>query len=94
MVEPSPFTYVSGYANRFQELLSFLSRNNDVVEIITCDVRSEDPLPSSWNEFRVTHTFGIGAPLYPNVTISVDWTFKALRVIRRLKPDLLHVSSP
>lgn len=37
MVEPSPFTYICGYANRFNEMLRFLSRAGDEVEIVVSD---------------------------------------------------------
>ena len=96
MVEPSPFTYVSGYANRFQELIRFLIQCNDTVEVITCD-ESYPPKQhlTDWNGVvAVHHTRGVGLPLYRNVTLSIDWTWKIFRVLRRFKPHILHVSSP
>lgn len=93
MVEPSPFTYVSGYANRFQEMLRVLENHGDEVEIITTDVLADDP-PSRWHEYPIHHTRGITVPKYKNVSISIDWTMQALRVLWRMRPDILHVSSP
>lgn len=93
MVEPSPFTYVSGYANRFQAMILFLAQNNDTVEVITCD-RQKKSKPVHWNGARVHHTYGVALPLYPNVTVSADWNFKCFRILRRLQPDLIHVTSP
>lgn len=93
LVEPSPFTYVSGYANRFQEMIQFLVQNNDTVEVITCD-RQKKSKPDHWNGVRVHHTYGVTLLLYPNVTVSVDWNFKCFRILRQLQPDLIHVTSP
>jgi len=93
MVEPSPFTYVSGYANRFQEMLRVLEASGDEVEIITTDVHADNP-PSQWHQYPVHHTWGVTVPRYRNVSISIDWKFQALRVLWRMRPDILHVSSP
>lgn len=93
MVEPSPFTYVSGYANRFQEMLRSLKAAGDTVEVITVDVNTDNP-PSAWHDYPIHHTWGISFPWYPNISISIDWKFQALRVLWRMRPDVLHVSSP
>lgn len=93
MVEPSPFTYVSGYANRFQEMLRALEASGDEVEIITTDVHADNP-PTLWHRYPVHHTCGVTIPWYRNVSISVDWKLQALRVLWRMRPDILHVSSP
>jgi sulfoquinovosyltransferase len=93
MVEPSPLTYVSGYANRFKELLRHLASNDDEFEVITTEVVAENK-PDSWLGFPVHHTRGLRLPHYPLMSISCDWTLKALRVIQRMKPDIIHVSSP
>jgi hypothetical protein len=42
LVEPTPFNYVSGYANRFKEMLKFLHKAGDKVEVLTPD---KDPNP-------------------------------------------------
>lgn len=93
LVEPSPFTFVSGYANRFQEMLNFMEQSGDDVEIVTTDAHAKSP-PSQWHRFPVHHTFGVTVPMYRQVSISVDWRLKALRVLWRMRPDILHVSSP
>jgi hypothetical protein len=33
-------------------------------------------------------------PWYPTMTLSTDWTGKVLHTVRRMKPDILHVTSP
>ena len=35
MVEPTPFTHVSGYANRFNEMLRYMRKAGDEVEVVT-----------------------------------------------------------
>lgn len=35
MVEPTPFIHVSGYSNRFNEMLKYLNKAGDDVEIVT-----------------------------------------------------------
>ena len=37
MVEPTPFIHVSGYSNRFNEMLKYLNKSGDDVEIVTPD---------------------------------------------------------
>ena len=91
LVEPSPLTYVCGYTNRFQSLLKNLT--NDKVEMVTVEVVHENP-PNQWRGIPVNYCRGVRLPNYPLMSISLDWTFKALRVIHRFKPDLIHVSSP
>ncbi|GFH44389.1 hypothetical protein CTEN210_00863 [Chaetoceros tenuissimus] len=46
MVEPTPFTYVCGYTNRFNEMLRYLSKAKDHVVILTTDsVTPKEELP-------------------------------------------------
>jgi sulfoquinovosyltransferase len=93
LVEPSPLTYVSGYANRFQALLRYLCEVQDAVEMVTTEVIVADP-PSLWLGFPVHYAAGVRLPHYPLMSICTDWTFKAASVIGRMKPDVIHVSSP
>ena len=43
LVEPTPFTHVSGYSNRFNEMLKYLSKAGDNVEIVTADDSPQAP---------------------------------------------------
>ena len=43
LVEPTPFTHVSGYSNRFKEMLRFLKAGGDSAEVITPDDSPERP---------------------------------------------------
>ncbi|CAM9781594.1 unnamed protein product [Ectocarpus sp. 12 AP-2014] len=62
LVEPSPFTHISGYSNRFREMLKFLSKAGDEVEILTTD--DKDDRPESHLNFPITTTSGFRFILY------------------------------
>jgi sulfoquinovosyltransferase len=94
MVEPSPLTYVSGYANRFQALLHYLVENTaDDVQVVTTETLVQDR-PNEWMGIPVHYTFGVRLPHYPSMSLSADCTLKALRVVWQTKPDIIHVTSP
>mmetsp|Transcript_15049 Transcript_15049/g.34266 ORF Transcript_15049/g.34266 Transcript_15049/m.34266 type:complete len:490 (+) Transcript_15049:159-1628(+) len=98
MVEPTPFTHVSGYSNRFREMLRFLGRAGDDVKVLTVDQKTrKDQQPKSIFGHAIEHTFGWTFPLYSHISLSLDFPqFKGRRIIRNMKqkPDLIHVSSP
>ena len=93
LVEPTPFTHVSGYANRFQEMLKHLERRGDVVAVATPDDVPE--APASFGAFAVTTLGGFRfRPWYPEICLSLDLDGAALQMIRDLDPDVVHASSP
>ena len=92
VVEPTPFTYVSGYSNRFKEMLKGLKKLGDRVHILTPDPKPSRP--SEFLGFPITSVTGFGCPLYNDVRLSFDLRFKILELIKKFKPDLLHVSTP
>lgn len=95
LVEPSPFTYISGYANRYQETLRYLQQSGNQVEIITADVQTPfDELPTSVFGFPIYHTYGLSLPMYKHVTLSLDIQLRAARQIISFRPHVLHVSTP
>lgn len=96
MVEPTPFTHVSGYANRFKEMLRYLAKAGDEVEIVTTDSSTAaKDLPERSFGFPIQHTQGFTFPLYNHITLTLDLPeMKGARVIDRLRPDLIHVTSP
>jgi len=71
IVEPTPFTHVSGYANRFKEYLKYQKKAGSDVSIITPD-DSKDA-PSSFLGFPITTVRGFRFILYP--VISMAWGF-------------------
>jgi sulfoquinovosyltransferase len=96
MVEPTPFTHVSGYANRFKEMLKFLSKAGDEVDILTVDSKTPAAeLPKSFNGFKIRHTQGFTFPLYNQISLTLDLPeMKGAQMIEKFKPDLIHVTSP
>ena len=92
IVEPTPFTYVSGYANRFQEMLKYMKKAGDQVHIITpC---TDEDAPTEFMGFPITNLKGFNFFLYPDVRISYDIAKKTHDVIRDFRPDVIHVTTP
>lgn len=96
MVEPTPFTHVSGYANRFQEMLKYLSKAGDEVDILTVDSKTpRAQLPKKAFGFKIRHTLGFTFPLYNQISLTLDLPeMKGAQMIEQFKPDLIHVTSP
>jgi sulfoquinovosyltransferase len=96
MVEPTPFTHVSGYANRFKEMLKFMKKAGDDVNILTVDSHTpEKELPKESFGFKIRHTQGFTFPLYNQISLSLDLPdMKGAQIIDNFKPDLIHVTSP
>lgn len=96
MVEPTPFTHVSGYANRFNEMLKFMKKAGDEVDILTVDSKTPaSELPKSAFGFKIHHTQGFTFPLYNQISLTLDLPeMKGARMIEKFKPDLIHVTSP
>ena len=95
-VEPTPFTHVSGYANRFNEMLKYLSKAGDDVEILTVDTKTpQNQLPKEVFGYTIHHTLGFTFPLYNDISLTLDLPeMKGSSILDRLKPDLIHVTSP
>ncbi|GAX10986.1 N-acetyllactosaminide 3-alpha-galactosyltransferase [Fistulifera solaris] len=95
-VEPSPFTYMSGYANRFQALLNYLANKHpeDDVKIVTTEVVNTKNLPQIWLGFPIHYTAGFRLPHYPLMSLSWDYTFRSLRTVAHHRPHIIHASSP
>jgi len=96
MVEPTPFTHVSGYANRFNEMLKFLSKAGDEVEVLTVDSKTpKKDLPKEAFGYKIHHTLGFTFPLYNQISLTLDLPeMKGSAIMDKLKPDLIHVTSP
>lgn len=96
MVEPTPFTHVSGYANRFKEMLKFMAKAGDEVDILTVDSKTPaDQLPNEAFGFRIQHTLGFTFPLYNQISLTLDLPeMKGATMLEKFKPDLIHVTSP
>ena len=94
IVEPTPFTYISGYANRFQELMKTLRKTtNDIVHVITPD-RKERMSPTTFANYSITTLEGFELFCYRQVYLSFDLKLKMRDVFNAFKPDLVHVTMP
>ena len=92
LVEPTPFNYVSGYANRFKEMLKFLHAAGDDVRVLTAD---KDPKPpSNFMGYPITTNRGFEFILYNQITLTFDLKREAEILVKEFKPDIIHVSSP
>mmetsp|Transcript_11583 Transcript_11583/g.15073 ORF Transcript_11583/g.15073 Transcript_11583/m.15073 type:complete len:506 (+) Transcript_11583:84-1601(+) len=96
MVEPTPFTHVSGYSNRFKEMLRFLSKAGDEVQIVTTDdTKNVKDLPTESFGYPIHHTQGFQFKLYQDISLTVDLPeMKGARILETMKPDLIHATSP
>ena len=92
LVEPTPFNYICGYANRFKEMLHHLKDAGDDVQILTPD--SDPNCPKEFEGYNITSPVGFPLPMYPQVRLTFDLKLNILKLIRAFKPDLVHVSSP
>jgi len=92
-VEPSPFTHVCGYSNRFKEMLKYLDKAGDDVTVMTTD-SNKNP-PSSFLSFPIETTSGFVFPLYPDITVSADLLQrKGWAILKKSRPDVLHATAP
>lgn len=96
LIEPTPFTHVSGYSNRFKEMLRYLSKAGDNVEILTTDTKTpKDELPSEILGYPIEHTQGFSFVLYDQISLTFDLPeMKGAKMMERRRPDLIHVTSP
>lgn len=96
LVEPTPFTHVSGYANRFNEMLRYLAKAGDHVDVLTTDAKTPAAdLPTEAFGHAIQHTQGFTFPLYDHISLTFDLPeLKGAKMMERRRPDLLHVTSP
>ena len=93
LVEPTPFGYVSGYKNRFEEMLKFLKKADDKVMILTADPKP-DTAAREFLGYPIRINRGWEFHLYPLVTLTYDFALQTPEIIEELRPDVLHTSSP
>ena len=92
LVEPTPFTHVSGYTNRFKEMLHHLKLAGDTVEVITPDDSADRP--ASFEGIPITYVPGFRLPFYKEVQLTLDLRGRARQALRRFRPDLIHAVAP
>jgi len=92
LVEPTPFTHVSGYSNRFKEMLRFLKEGGDDIEVITPDDSSDRP--SEFLDIPITYVPGFRLILYKQVQLTVDLGLQGFNRLKEFNPDLIHAVAP
>jgi sulfoquinovosyltransferase len=92
LVEPTPFTHVSGYSNRFKEMLRFLKEGGDDIEVITPDDSADRP--AAFLDIPITYVPGFRLFLYRQVQLTVDFGLEGYHRLKQFGPDLIHVAAP
>ncbi|XP_042066556.1 sulfoquinovosyl transferase SQD2-like isoform X1 [Salvia splendens] len=89
-VEPSPFSYVSGYKNRFQNFIKYLREMGDEVMVVT----THEGLPEEFYGAKLIGSRSFPLPWYRNVPLSLALSPRIISAVARFKPDIIHASSP
>lgn len=91
MVEPSPFTHVSGYSNRFKNLLLQLRDAGDEVLVIVPD-NSRDA-PTEYAGAKIVNVPGFRFPLYRRITLTLGLR-GVYSALKQFNPDVIHLTTP
>ncbi|PSS34638.1 Sulfoquinovosyl transferase [Actinidia chinensis var. chinensis] len=89
-VEPSPFAYVSGYKNRFQNFIRYLREMGDEVMVVT----THEGVPQEFYGAKLIGSRSFPCPLYQKVPLSLALSPRIISEVARFKPDIIHASSP
>jgi sulfoquinovosyltransferase len=73
-----------------------MSKAGDNIDILTVDSKTpEADLPKEKFGYRIQHTQGFTFPLYDHISLTFDLPeMKGASILEKLKPDLIHASSP
>jgi len=102
-VEPSPFTYVCGYKNRFQTLIRYLKEQGTEVLVIApgkgvtfplVDFSAAREQPAEFCGAKVVSVFSFGCPFYPSMPMSFCLSPRVWKELQDFKPDVIHCCSP
>ncbi|KAL9683883.1 hypothetical protein QQ045_021310 [Rhodiola kirilowii] len=89
-VEPSPFAYVSGYKNRFQNFIKYLREMGDEVLVVT----THEGAPKDFYGAKIVGSRSFPLPWYQNVPLSLALSPRIINEVAQFKPDIIHASSP
>ncbi|KAL6987750.1 Sulfoquinovosyl transferase sqd2 [Sarracenia purpurea var. burkii] len=89
-VEPSPFAYVSGYKNRFQNFIKYLREMGDEVMVVT----THEGVPKEFYGAKLIGSRSFPCPLYSKVPLSLALSPRIISEVAQFKPDIIHASSP
>lgn len=89
-VEPSPFAYVSGYKNRFQNFIKYLREMGDEVMVVT----THEGVPQEFYGAQLIGSRSFPCPCYEKVPLSLALSPRIISAVAQFKPDIIHASSP
>ncbi|XP_008800789.2 sulfoquinovosyl transferase SQD2 [Phoenix dactylifera] len=89
-VEPSPFAYVSGYKNRFQNFIKYLREMGDEVIVVT----THKGVPQEFHGAKLIGSWSFPCPWYQKVPLSLALSPRIISEVAKFKPDIIHASSP
>eukprot|EP00250_Pteridium_aquilinum_P013872 c21626_g1_i2 orf=265-1827(-) len=89
-VEPSPFAYISGYKNRFENFIRYLKEMGDEVIVVTTHVGA----PEHYYGAKVVASWSFPCPWYKVVPLSLALSPRIVMEVAKFKPDIIHASSP
>lgn len=103
LVEPSPFTYVCGYMNRFRSTIKFLREAGCEVLIITpgkgvsvpgSDASAYIDQPEDFHGAKIISAMSFPCPWYWPLPLSFALSPRIYKYIKEFNPDIIHCSSP
>ncbi|CAI5537363.1 unnamed protein product [Closterium sp. Naga37s-1] len=89
-VEPSPFAYVCGYKNRFQNFIRYLREHGDEVLVVT----THKGVPEHFHGAKVVPSLSFPLPFYPILPLSLALSPRIYKAVRDFSPDVIHATSP
>ncbi|GKV05982.1 hypothetical protein SLEP1_g17928 [Rubroshorea leprosula] len=89
-VEPSPFAYISGYKNRFQNFIRYLREMGDEVMVVT----THEGVPKEFYGAKLIGSRSFPCPFYPKVQLSLAFSPRIISEVARFNPDIIHATSP
>ncbi|KAG0463351.1 hypothetical protein HPP92_018855 [Vanilla planifolia] len=89
-VEPSPFAYVSGYKNRFQNFIKYLREMGDEVMVVT----THEGVPVEFHGAKCIGSRSFPCPLYGKVLLSLALSPRIISEVANFRPDIIHACSP
>uniref|UniRef100_A0A2P2K7N4 Sulfoquinovosyl transferase SQD2 n=1 Tax=Rhizophora mucronata TaxID=61149 RepID=A0A2P2K7N4_RHIMU len=89
-VEPSPFAYVSGYKNRYQNFIRYLREMGDEVMVVT----THEGVPQEFYGAKLIGSRSFPCPWYQKVPLSLALSPRIISEVARFKPDIIHACSP
>eukprot|EP00889_Picochlorum_renovo_P001389 jgi/Picre1/28419/NNA_003823.t1 len=103
MVEPSPFTYVCGYMNRYRNTIKYLTELGCEVMVVApgkgvsvpgVDTSAFVDQPEEYCGARVVEAFSFSFPWYGPLPLSFGLSPRIYKEIKEFNPDVIHCSSP